>query len=668
MPMRCLSFLFSAMLLINSLLVNIVWGQAPAKVQWPVYSQKDLGVSFSPAVTTFKIWAPLAKAARLYLYQEPTGGQGRQLDMQPGNDGCWEVSVQENCEGLYYSFQVFNPSGPGYTWSQEVTDPYAVATGVNGVRAAIVDLAKTDPPGWDRGRLPIGPTNAPVIVYELHIRDASMHTSSGIDQKGKYLGLAETGTKNRFGAATGLDHLVSLGVTHVHLLPFFDFRSSDESVASPPYNWGYDPLHYNTPEGTFATSVSDPAARIRELKQLILAFHRKGLKVVMDVVYNHTGLTETSNFEQLVPGYYYRKTADGKFSNASACGNETASEQPMFRKLMLESLLFWVKEYHIDGFRFDLMGIHDISTMNEIASALRQQRPDILLYGEGWTAGSSPLPDSMRALKGQVRHLDGIAVFGDEFRDGIKGSVFDFHQPGFVSGDFDKLSSIKFGLVGGVAHPQIDYSKVNYSKAAYATSPRQMIAYADCHDNHTLWDRLSLSASSYSERERKKMHQLALAMVLTSQGTPFLHAGSEFLRSKKGNENSYNAPDSINAIDWDLISMHDDVVAMVKCLIAMRKTHSAFKLADPASRIRFGKSLPDGLITVEINAKGLGDTWKRVFVVYNGRSDGPMTISVPQQKGKWRSYLWSSKPDQGKYVKRAGSFVVEPLSCSILYQ
>jgi pullulanase len=666
--MRCLSFLFTVLLLNVSLPFDTLWGQVPAEEQWPVYAQSDLGVSYSPTVSTFKVWAPLAQAARLHLYQEPIGGKGRVIDMQPGKQGSWQLSIAENCEGLFYTFQVLNKTALGYAWSQEVSDPYAVATGINGVRAAIVDLNKTDPPGWDRGLLPVDRTNAPPVLYELHIRDASMDASSGITQKGKYVGLAETGTKNAYGASTGLDHIASLGVTHVHLLPFFDFRSSDESVTFSPYNWGYDPLHYNTPEGTYATDVRDPAARIRELKQMVLAFHQKGLKLVMDVVYNHTGLTETSNFEQLVPGYYYRRTSDGAFSNASACGNETASERPMFRKFMLESLIHWVKEYHIDGFRFDLMGIHDIATMNEIARTLRSLRPDILLYGEGWTAGASPLPDSLRALKSQVSRLDGVAVFGDEFRDGIKGSVFDFHQPGFVSGAFSNRASIEFGVVGAVAHPQIQYDNVNYSKSSYATSPRQMIAYVDCHDNHTLWDRLSLSASSYSEADRKKMHQLALAMVLTSQATPFLHAGTEFLRSKKLNENSYNAPDSINAIDWSLRSKHEDVVLMVKELIAMRKAHPAFQLADPSSRIEFVDLPTEGVLAFLIDAKGLNDSWKKVYVVFNGRADASQKLYTPTKRGKWKSFLWGNRPSAGHVIKGYGSFMVEPLSCTILYQ
>ena len=667
--MRFLSFQFSSLLLIATFATTHVFGQVSITQGWPVYAKKDLGLTYASSGTTFKVWAPMAAAARVLLYKEPVSGEARVVDMQPGEQGSWQVSLPENCEGLYYTYQVYNKTAKGYTWSKEVSDPYAIATGVNGVRAAVVDLAKTDPPGWDRARLPISAINTPVIIYELHIRDASMHASSGIVQKGKYMGLTEAGTTNNFGASTGLDHMVSLGVTHVHLLPFFDFRSSDESAPLPPYNWGYDPLHYNTPEGTYASAVSDPAVRIRELKKMILAFHQRGLKVVMDVVYNHTGLTEDSHFEQLVPGYYYRRKADGTFSNASACGNETASEQPMFKKFMLESLLFWATEYHIDGFRFDLMGIHDLATMNEIARTLRSYRPDLLLYGEGWTAGSSPLPDSLRALKNQVNRLEQIAVFGDEFRDGIKGSVFDYHQPGFVSGAFGNVASIQFGLVGAVDHPQIDFSKVNYSKAAYATSPRQMIAYADCHDNHTLWDRLSLSAASYTDVERQKMHRLALAMVLTSQGTPFLHAGSEFLRSKKQNENSYNAPDSINAIDWNLKSIYQDNVRMVQALIEMRKRHPAFQLDDPATRLRFLDALPSDNIAFVIDAKGLGDSWQKVMVLFNASKESrSIKLHTPLTRGKWHFFLRNSNPIGQGTIQRGESISLEPLSCTILFQ
>ncbi|MFM7646061.1 MAG: type I pullulanase [Sphingomonadales bacterium] len=667
--MRCLSFLTAILLMLSNLFSFSLWGQDTLSVSWPEYSGKDLGITYTKTGTTFKVWAPLAAQARLLLYKVPLDGHARIVAMNPGSEGCWQAYVQEDCEGLYYTYQVYNKTKTGYDWSREVSDPYAVATGINGVRAAVIDLNKTDPKGWERGQLFTDKKESPAIIYELHIRDASMDASSGVIQKGKYLGLTETGTKNKFGDATGLDHIKSLGVTHVHLLPFFDFRSSDESLPNPPYNWGYDPLHYNTPEGTYATSVADPGTRIRELKAMILAFHQQGLKVVMDVVYNHTGLTETSPFEQLVPGYYYRANANGKFSNASACGNETASERPMFRKFMLESLLFWVQEYQIDGFRFDLMGIHDLATMNEIARTLRRYRPDLLLYGEGWTAGDSPLPEADRALKNKVSQLKGIAVFGDEFRDGIKGSVFDYHQPGFVSGAFNTKASIQFGVVGAVAHPQVSYEMVNYSKAPYATLPQQMIAYADCHDNHTLWDRLVLSASSFSEIDRKKMHQLALAMVLTSQGTPFLHAGSEFLRTKKGHENSYNAPDSINAIDWNLKSIHHDNVRLVQTLIAMRKAHPAFQLNDPATQLRFLDTLPTGVVAFVIDTKGLADSWKKVLIVYNGSVENrSISLSQADLKGEWDLFLWNNLPADKVKKQKGQTITVEPLSCSILYQ
>ena len=399
----------------------------------------------------------------------------------------------------------------------------------------------------------------------MHVRDASIDENSGIKNKGKFLGLTEAGTKSSDGLSTGLDHLKELGVTHIHLLPCFDFNSIDESKPDKPqYNWGYDPLNYNVPEGSYSTNPYDGVTRIREFKQLIETFHENGLRVVMDVVYNHTGLTENSNFNQLVPGYYYRQTADGKFSNATGCGNEVASEREMVRKFILESVKYWVKEYHVDGFRFDLMGVMDIQTMNLISKELHQLKPDILLYGEGWTAGSSPLPDSLHALKKYAYKLNHIAVFSDDIRDGIKGSVFERKDKGFVSGKPGLEETIKFGIVASCKHPQVDYSKVNYSKAPYAAEPDNTITYCECHDNNTLWDKLFLSATDATEEQRKEMQKLALSIVLTSQGIPFLHAGTEFLRSKKGVENSFESPDSINEIDWSLKAKNKDVFDYVK--------------------------------------------------------------------------------------------------------
>lgn len=519
--------------------------------QYPAYTGNDLGLTYTSQSSFFRIWSPPATEVELCLYKEGSGGEAyKVLPMQKAEAGTWTLTVSENIKGHFYTIRT-KINGK---WNNEVTDPYARAVGINGQRAMVVDLKETNPEGWSKDKSPAFsdknlPTDA--IIYELHIRDATIHPSSGVEHKGKFLGLAETGTKNAAGLSTGLDHIKELGVTHVHLLPFYDYNSVDETKTGQ-YNWGYDPVHYNVPEGSYSTNAADGTTRIRELKQMIQAFHKKGLRVVMDVVYNHTALTETSNFNQLVPGYYYRQKADGSFSDATACGNETASEREMFRKFMLESVLYWVNEYHIDGFRFDLMGVHDIKTMNLISDTLHKIKPDILLYGEGWTAGASPYPEAQRAVKKNAHLLKGIAVFSDDMRDGIKGSVFDIKDKGFATGKTSNAESVKFGIVASGKHVQIDMGKVNYSKEPYTSGPDNVITYAECHDNNILWDKIALSVPEASEADRKKMHELALTIVLTSQGIPFLHAGSEFLRSKFGEENSYNKGDSVNAIRWDL--------------------------------------------------------------------------------------------------------------------
>jgi pullulanase len=366
----------------------------------------------------------------------------------------------------------------------------------------------------------------------------------------------------------------------------------------------------------------------------------------MDVVYNHTMLTGKSCFNQLAPGYYYRHGPDGNFSNATACGNETASERTMMRKFMLESTKYWVQEYHIDGFRFDLMGVHDIVTMNLISRELHRIKPDILLYGEGWTAGSSPLPDSARALKANVAKLDRIAVFSDDIRDAIKGSVFDNKDRGFVSNKPGMEESIKFGIVASCRHPQIDYSKVNYSKTPYAAGPWNTITYADCHDNHTLWDKLAVSVKDATPEERKEMQKLALSIVLTSQGIPFLQAGSEFLRSKQGNDNSYNAGDSINAIDWSLKSRNKDVFDYVKALVRMRKEHPGFRMTTArqiAENIRFLDGFPQGMVAYTINGEAAGDSWKKILVLLNGTN---IEHSIILPDGPWNRAM--GKGEEGK--------------------
>jgi pullulanase len=406
-------------------------------------------------------------------------------------------------------------------------------------------------------------------------------------------------------------------------------------------------LNYNVPEGSYSTNAGDGISRIKEFKQLIKTFHDNGIKVVMDVVYNHTMLTEDSWFNQLVPGYYYRQDEKGNFSNATACNNETASERPMFRKFMLESVKYWVEEYHVDGFRFDLMGVHDIVTMNIISDELHKLKPDILLFGEGWTAGASPLAEGMRALKKNAAQLRNIAVFSDDIRDGIKGSVFEHADKGFASGKPGMEESIKFGVVGAVRHPQVDYSKVNYSKAPYASHPWNVVSYCECHDNHVLFDKLAISATTNSEAERKEMHKLSLGIVLTSQGISFLHAGTEFLRTKNGVENSYESPDSINRIDWDLKTKNKDVYDYIRALIAMRRAHPAFRMTGATLVAQHIEFLPvdSGMVAYTINGAAVGDSWKKVLVVYNG---GSSAQKFDLQPGKWKPFIVGNKVVEGK--------------------
>ncbi|MBX2927299.1 MAG: type I pullulanase [Saprospiraceae bacterium] len=599
--------------------------------EYPYYSDEDLGLRYTPSKSVFKLWAPTANAARLQFYDHPTTGEPVQTkDLKKRLKGVWEATVKKDLAGLYYTFQV----RIGDVWLSETPDPYAKAVGTNGLRAQVVNMAATNPPGWENDRRPELKQYTDIILYELHVRDLSIHPNSGIANKGKYLGLTETGTRSPEGLATGLDHLKELGVTHVHLLPVYDFMSIDEEkLEENKFNWGYDPQHYNVPEGSYSTDPADGAVRIREFKQMVKALHDAGIRVVMDVVYNHTGATELSVFNQLVPGYYYRQNAEGGFSNASACGNETASERLMMRKLIVESVKYWASEYHIDGFRFDLMGIHDIETMNLVSAELRKLHPSIYIYGEGWTGGDSPLPAEQRALKHNVLQLDHVAAFSDDVRDAIKGHVFHPERKGFVSGLEGLEESLKFGIVASTRHPQVDYSKINYSEAPWAKNPAQAIAYASCHDNHTLWDRFLESCPEASEAERIQMNKLAAAIVLTCQGVPFVHAGEEMLRTKFGAENSYNLPDSINRLDWSRKARYTDVFEYYKGLIALRKSRPAFRLTSEEliqKHLRFLDTDEPNLVGYLLSDHAGGDEWKEILVVFNGNATAK-TIAVPDR-------------------------------------
>lgn len=639
-------------------------GSSKAQIEttYPTYLGNDLGLTFVKNNATFKIWAPTATKVKLRLYAQPQGGAALQtIDMRGGVQGTWVAALVGKHLGDYYAFSIMHEG----IWLNEVPDPYAKAVGTNGKRGMIIDLATTNPPGWLIDKAPALKNKTDAIIYELHVRDASIAPNSGIKNKGKFLGLAEQGTTNEQGLPTGLDHLLALGITHVHLLPAFDYSSVDETKPTlSAYNWGYDPQNYNTPEGSYSTNATDGNVRIKEFKQLIKVMHSKGLGVIMDVVYNHTGSTAESNFNQLVPGYYYRKTLAGSYSDASGCGNETASEKAMVRKFMLASLLYWVKEYHIDGFRFDLMGVHDIETINEIDKQLHSIKPSILLYGEGWTAGSSTLPESLRAVKKNAPQLKRVAVFSDDVRDAIKGNVFEPTDRGFVSGKKGLEESIKFGIIAATNHPQVNYQAVNYSSKPYANQPYNTITYAECHDNNTLWDRLTLSHNTATESQKKAMHKLAYSIVLTSQGIPFLHAGGEFLRTKYGVENSYNSADSINQIDWSLKTTNIDIFNYVKALINLRKNHPAFRMPTTAllqKNIKFEQNTNSNIIGYTINGIPAKDGWKKIQVWLNGND---VANNIMLDDTKWTTAILNNTFETTTAPKK---LILQPFSCTVLY-
>lgn len=636
--------------------------------QYPIYEGTDLGLTYTPQSLTFKIWSPPAETVKLRFYEKDLGGEPiKEIEMKRSEAGTWQHSENRDMLGKYYTFQA-KING---NWRSETPDPWAKTVGANGKRAHAVDLNTTNPAGWDRDKSPNFGKGNDAILYELHVRDASIHAQSGITQKGKFLGLTEKGTFVTEGGkkyATGLDHFKNLGITHVHLLPSFDYASVDETAAQPKYNWGYDPQNFNAPEGSYSTNPRDGAVRVREFKTLVKTFHDNGLNVVMDVVYNHVYKVDGFAFEELVPGYFFRQKADGSLSNASACGNETASERPMVRKFIIESVLYWVREYHVDGFRFDLMAIHDIETMNLIAKALRSVKPNILLYGEGWTAGDSPLAEKDRSLKKYAHRLDDIAVFSDDMRDGLKGSVFDHHDKGFVSGKEGMEESIKFGIVGALQHPQINYGKVNYSKEPYTKNPMQMINYAECHDNHTLWDRFSNANPQDTEGDKIKMFQLAYTLVLTAQGIPFIHAGGEFFRTKNNVENSFESNDEINQMDWTRRAKYDANVLFMQKLIALRKHHPAFSMKTAeavAKNLHFLDITAKNLIVYQIKDNANGDKWKDILLIFNANRT-ETTINLPE--GKWKIALQGNQINERGIKTVKERVVVAPLSAMILFR
>lgn len=573
-------------------------------------------MTYTPEQTVFKLNAPVRPVLR--LYNAGTGGKlVKTVKLRPAGKNLWAATVKGDLKGRFYTFDMGRGQTPGV---------FAKAVGVNGARGAVIDMASTNPQGWEADRRPATKSPADLVVYEMHHRDFSIDASSGLQHKGKFLALTEPGA---------IAHLKELGVNAIHILPSFDYASVDEShLERPQYNWGYDPLNYNVPEGSYSTDPYTPAVRIREFKQMVQALHKAGIRVILDVVYNHTFDLEGSNFERTYPGYYYRYKADGTPSDGSGCGNETASEQPLMRRFMIESVKYWINEYHIDGFRFDLMGIHDIETMRQIRAEVNKIDPTIFIYGEGWSAGTCAYPQEKLAMKANMKQLPGIAAFSDEMRDALRGPFSDDSKGGFLARVPGTEESLKFGIVGGVAHPQVDMSKVNYSKEVWANEPTQMVAYVSCHDDMCLTDRLRASIPGISTDELVRLDLLAQTAVFTSQGVPFILSGEEMLRDKKGVHNSFNAPDSINHLDWNNLKKYPQVFDYYKGLIRLRKAHPAFRLGKAGlvrDNLRF-LSAPAHCVAYCISNRNVpGEEWNNTIVILNAGKEAAK-VAVPEGK------------------------------------
>lgn len=642
-------------------------------------------MTWSPTSTRFSLWTPSADSVKVNIYSEGLGGSPlRTISLKKETTGNhWVGLATGNQKGRFYTFQVKNKG----KWLEENPGIAARAVGVNGQRGAIIDFSETNPKGWENDRAPLFTGQKDAVIYEMHHRDFSIDTESGIKNRGKFLALTEEGTKNAAGLSTGIDHLKELGVTHVHLLPSYDYGSINEingeaygggNRVPSTYNWGYDPVNYNAPEGSYSTDAFTPETRIREFKEMVMALHKAGIRVVMDVVYNHVFDLGKSSFERTAPGYFFRHNADGSPANASGCGNETASETEKFREYMVESIEYWMKEYHVDGFRFDLMGIHDIETMNLVRQKAQSIDPNVVLYGEGWAAASPVLPANQLAMKVNTPQLGGIAAFCDEIRDGLRGSWSDNDEGAFLIGNAGNEESVKFGIVGAIEHHGVDYSKVNYSKAPWATQPSQMISYVSCHDDMCLADRVKTTLRNKSQKTKNKklftpealvrLQKLAETAVLTSQGVPFIWCGDEVMRDKKGVHNSFSSPDSINTISWALKTEHKDVFDYVATLVKIRKAHPAFRMGCAElvrKNLEFLPVKQSNVVAWTLNGKAVNDAWGKIVVILNSNTKA-VKQAVPQ--GEYTVVCAEGKADiNGLSVVMGKTVTVAPQSAVIMY-
>lgn len=640
----------------------------------------DLGAIYSEKETVFRVWSPIAESIKLKLYGKEGYDYNRDfIEIIPMNKlekGIFEIAVSGDLDGEYYNYLV-TINGI----EKEVVDIYAKAVGVNGKRGMVINLEKTNPKGWEEHKIPDYP---PIdsIIYEMNVRDFTIDLNSSLEEslRGKYKGLIEDGVRLKNSSIkVGFDHLKELGVNTIQLMPVFDYKTvNEEKYSEEEYNWGYDPLNYNVPEGSYSTDPYLGEVRIKEFKEMIMKVHENGFRVVMDVVYNHTFDTEESNFNKIFPGYYYRQSQDGGFSNGSGCGNELASERVMVRKFILDSVKYWAEEYKIDGFRFDLMGLHDLDTMLEIRRELDKINKNIIIYGEGWTGGSAALSYDKAAVKFNINKVKDmqVGVFSDDIRDAIKGGVFFGREGGFINGWDNYEESLKFGIVASVYHPDIDYNNVKYSKWPWANEPYQVITYTSAHDNYTLWDKICLVEEGLSEEERIKINKLAAVIILTSQGIPFIHSGDEILRTKKEKDgtiidNSYKSPDYVNKIDWQRKEKYLDVFNYYKELINLRKKHRIFKLNN-AEEIRenikflnFGREINDRNVVAYIaNGKNVNDDLGKIAVIFNGNKK-PIEIKLDHYK--FKVILDKDKIDENGLYNIEGNVIeIDSISAMIL--
>lgn len=624
------------------------------------YSGSDLGATYTPEKTTFRVWAPTADTVTLNLYESGTPGTDdlvEQLPMTADVNGTWITEKEGDLNGTYYTYLVSVGGN-----ENEACDPYARTTGVNGKRAMVIDLAATNPDGWEKDTNPnAGKTYNDAIIYELHVRDLSSDESSGIQNKGKFLGLIETGTKTISSIPTGLDHMKDLGITHLHLLPAYDYASVDESKPDiPQFNWGYDPENYNVPEGSYSTDPYNGAVRVSEMKQMIKKLHDNQISVILDVVYNHVYSAVDFCVNKIVPGYFSRMDEHGNYSNGSDCGNDTASERSMVRKYIVDSVKYWADEYHIDGFRFDLVGLLDTDTINEIVRTVHKDHPDVIFYGEGWTLDTHVTkPGYHMTTQPNSTLVPDFAFFSDTLRDALKGHVFYTDTKGYVSGGFELSDTIKGCFLGQAGD--------------WCTTPAQSINYASCHDNMALLDRITNVTPDASREDHIRMNNLAAVIYMTAQGIPFLQAGEEMLRTKvdaSGNfvENSYNAPDSVNSIKWNTLEneTYRKVYEYYKGLIAFRKAHAALRLTnarDVNANITSIDGLDENVLAFHINGRINGEKSDGIFVIFN---PNPARTTVALPEGAWNVCINADTAGTKALSTVSGSVSVEPISALVL--